>query len=76
MILENTEQVKAILKERFVTFTNAAKKLNVTYQYLTRTINGYEGYYSVTKALTKAGIPIVIQQTRKEAGIAKPEKAA
>lgn len=76
MILENTEQVKELLKTKFITYKNAAKHLNVEYQYLSQTINGYEGYKSVITALTKAGLPIVIQQTRKEAGIPKPEKAA
>lgn len=75
MILENASQVKAILKDRFVNFKNAADKLNVKYIYLSRTINGYEGYLSVTKALTKHGIPVIIQQTRKEAGISKDVKA-
>ncbi len=74
MIVENTTQVKALLKEKFVTLKNASEKLNIDYGYLTKTINGYEGYNSVTKALTKAGIPLIIQQTRKEAGIPKDVK--
>ena len=72
MILENTSQVKELLKDKFVTFRNAATKLNVDYKYLTQTVNGYEGYKSVITALTKAGLPIVIQQTRKEAGLETP----
>jgi len=75
MILENTEQVKSILKTKWVTFKNAAKHLGVDYEYLSKTVNGYEGYRSVTTALTKAGIPLVIQQTRPEAnGRRQPRK--
>lgn len=75
MILENTEQVKAILKTKWITFKNAAKHLGVDYEYLTKTVNGYEGYRSVTTALSKAGIPLVIQQTRNEAsGTRQPRK--
>lgn len=69
MIIENTEQVKELLKTKYITYKNAAKQLNVDYKYLSVTINGYEGYRSVTKALTKAGIPLVIQQSREEAGL-------
>ena len=72
MILENTSQVKELLKDKFITFKNAAKHLHVDYEYLTKTVNGYEGYKSVITALTKAGITIVIQQTRKEAGLETP----
>lgn len=75
MILENTVQVKTLLKEKYITFRNAAKHLNIEYEYLTKTVNGYEGYKSVITALDKAGIPVIIQQTRKEAGISKDVKA-
>ena len=76
MIVENTTQVKEILKDKFVTFKNASKHLGVDYKYLTATINGYEGYNSVTKALAKAGIPLVIQQTRKEANTSRKRRVA
>lgn len=66
MILENHEQVKHILKDRFVNFKNAAKKLKVNYEYLSKTINGYEGYNSVFTALGKANIPVVVKEPKRK----------
>lgn len=66
MVLENCEQVKHLVKERFVNFKNAAKKLKVDYEYLSKTINGYEGYRSVFTALTKAGFPVIVRQPKRQ----------
>lgn len=66
MVLENCEQVKHLVKEKFVTYKNAAKKLRVDYEYLSKTINGYEGYTSVFNALTKAGFPVIVREPRRK----------
>ena len=62
MIVENGEQIKAKLKDKYVTLKNAAAKLNVDYKYLTQTLNGFEGYKSVVSTLNRKGYTTIIRR--------------
>lgn len=60
--IQNLAELKASIKERFVTNTNAAKMLYVDYKYLTQTLNGYEIYWSVINALRAHGFTVTMSE--------------
>lgn len=64
--IKNLQDLRAKVKERYVTFINAANLMQMDYNYLMHTFNNYNPYWSVINALRANGFTVEIEKaTRK-----------